>query len=218
MSRHEERELRLVHRIEAFSDLVMGFSLALLALSLVIPAHAISLLLDPVWLVSYAWTFATICSLWFNHQRLFLTYFVPTRFAVILNFLLLGCLVLTVYFVQVFLHVGGGPDRALALLLYFAAFAVTMMCMGSLYAFGTRTRWGELDGEERYEGVSRAARLLAVGVSILLGTLATPVLFVEINMRATATIAYAAIAGVLIARLALRYYKPRIIGSAHAAA
>jgi len=44
---HEEREARLVHRIESFSDLVIGFSLALLGLTLVIPAHATELLAHP---------------------------------------------------------------------------------------------------------------------------------------------------------------------------
>ncbi|HET9030699.1 MAG TPA: TMEM175 family protein, partial [Candidatus Aquilonibacter sp.] len=163
MSKHEEREQRLVHRIEAFSDLVMGFSLALLSLSLVIPAHAIELLLNPIWLVSYLWTFAWIASTWFGHQRLFSLYFVPTMPAIVINFVLLASLALGVYFVQVFLHAGSDPDRVIAMLLYFSALSVTLLSLGTLYALGTKSRWNVLDGDERFFGTKRAIRLLIMG-------------------------------------------------------
>lgn len=212
---HEER---LVRRIEAFSDLVIGFSLALLGLTLVIPPRAIQLIIEPVWLLSYLWTFGTITLMWFNHQRLFATYFYPNGISIVLNFTLLASLGLVVYFVQVFLHAQTEPDHAVGLLLYFAAFSVTMLCMGSLYALGTRQRWHTFDGRQRYDGVSRATRSLAVGTSLMIGVIATPFAFVELQMRSTVTLAYAVIAGMVIARVALRFYKARIIGSARAVA
>jgi hypothetical protein len=36
----DESEKEVIHRLEAFSDIVIGFSLAQLGLSLTIPAHA----------------------------------------------------------------------------------------------------------------------------------------------------------------------------------
>src|ERR1700759_2132684 len=112
MTRQEERDERLVRRIEAFSDLVMGFSLALLGLTLVIPEHAMTLFIHPFWLVSYFCTFAVIAVLWFNHQRLFSMFFIPEAFCIVLNFLLLSMIGLMVYFVQVFGRIHGDADQA----------------------------------------------------------------------------------------------------------
>jgi hypothetical protein len=39
----DESEKEVVHRLEAFSDIVIGFSLAQLGLTLIIPRHAIDL-------------------------------------------------------------------------------------------------------------------------------------------------------------------------------
>jgi uncharacterized membrane protein len=92
---------------------VIGFSLALLALTLGIPPHIVDLLTNPWWLIAYFWTFFLIAGLWFNHQRLFTTYFWPEPVAVVLNFVLLSMTGLLVYFVQVFVHYHDSFDRAL---------------------------------------------------------------------------------------------------------
>ena len=86
----EERAERLTRRIESFSDLVIGFSLALLALTLTIPPHIIELATNPWWLVAYIWTFAVIAGIWYNHQRLFTHFFWPETLTIVLNFALLG--------------------------------------------------------------------------------------------------------------------------------
>ncbi len=215
---HEERSLRLVHRIEAFSDLVMGFSLALLALTLVIPLHALGLVVHPFWLVSYFWTFALIAFLWMRHQLLFSAYFVATRLCIVTNFVFLSMLGLIVYFVQVFGHVRGEFDQAVALVAYWAAFAVALMCLGIMYALGTRQRWEILSPDERFTGVSNATRSLVVGVTLLVGCIATPFLFLELRLSSTITVILAGIAGILVSRIWLYYQKPRITETTHVAA
>ena len=215
---HEERSLRLVHRIEAFSDLVMGFSLALLALTLVIPLHAMALVVHPYWLVSYFWTFALIAFLWMRHQLLFSAYFVATRFCIVTNFVFLSMLGLIVYFVQVFGHVRGEFDQAVALVAYIAAFAVALMCLGIMYALGTRQRWEYLTPDERFTGVANATRSLLVGASLVAGCIATPLIFLELRLSSTITLVLAGTVGILVSRILLYYQKPRIIGTTHAAA
>jgi uncharacterized membrane protein len=61
------RDEVFVRRLEAFGDIVMGFSLALLGLTLVVPDHAAALVEHQNWLVAYVWTFALVCVLWASH-------------------------------------------------------------------------------------------------------------------------------------------------------
>lgn len=214
MTTHEERGARLTHRIEAFSDLVIGFSLALLGLTLVIPEHAVALLLNLTWLVAYFWTFGIIVLMWLSHHRLFGGFFVPTPLCTGLNFVFLSMLGLIVYFVQVFVHAHTDYDHAIALLMYFTAFSVAFVTLGTLFAIGVKTRWHELEGKERFAGLARSVRFLTVGTAMLIGIGATPFVFVELHMRSTATLAVAAAVGAVIARLSLRMMKPRILAGA----
>ena len=215
----QERDERLKARIEAFSDLVMGFSLALLGLTLVIPQHAAALFFHPWWLVCYFWTFAVIAILWFNHQRLFSLFFLVHPVCLVLNFVFLSMIGLLVYFLQVFGHVRGEADQAIALLAYFGALGTSLLTIGILYAIGTRVRWHQLTREERYLGVRAALRGIVVGVFLDGGVIITPLFFLELHLRATLTLAYSAIFAVIVTRIALQFLRPRIVGtSAHASA
>jgi hypothetical protein len=60
---------RTIHRYEAFSDIVIGFSLAELGSILVLPKSGESLFADPTWLVAFLLAFAVICALWFFSGR-----------------------------------------------------------------------------------------------------------------------------------------------------
>lgn len=215
---HEERSQRLVRRIEAFSDLVMGFSVGLLGLTLVIPPHAIVLVLHPLWIVAYFVTFGLIAFLWMRHQRLFSMYFIATPFCIGLNFVFLSMLGLIVYFVQVFAHVRGERDQVIAVLGYSSAFAIALVCLGLMYALGTRERWKRLLPEDRFTGFSNAARGLIVGCLMLFGCIATPLTFFELGYFSTYVILIAVVVGALASRVVVQYQKPRIIGGAHAAA
>ena len=171
-----ETDTRLVHRIESFSDVVIGFSLALLALTLAIPEHTHDLFQNPAWLLIYLWTFAVVAAIWFNHQRLFSVYFAPTRIAIFLNFLLLSLVGLVVFFVQVFGKVHGAADKGVAFYVYWIVLGTEFGILGALFALGTRSRWAVLDVKQRQDGVHHAIRgaLLCAGTYfgiLLAGTL-----------------------------------------------
>jgi uncharacterized membrane protein len=206
----EERAERLTHRIEAFSDLVIGFSLALLALTLAIPPHIVELATNPWWLIAYFWTFFVICSVWYSHQRLFTHFFSPHPLTVILNFGLLSMVGLLVFFVQVFVHYHDSFDRVWAFLAYFTVFGTLFLIMGTLYLHGTLTRWNRLSAEDRYTGLLQSARGIIGGPAVLIGV-AISALRPARSLQDLFPVAYCVIVGLLIVRIGARIYKPRII-------
>ena len=87
----DETQQRLIHRLEAFSDIIIGFSLAQLALSLAIPKNgAEGLLQHSEPLIAFIITFALVCGMWWAHHKLFVHYFVPIPVMVVLNFITLA--------------------------------------------------------------------------------------------------------------------------------
>ncbi len=208
----QERAERLTRRIESFSDLVIGFSLALLALTLSIPPHIVELVTNPWWLIAYFWTFAVIAGIWYSHQRLFTHFFWPQTLTVVLNFALLAMVGLLVFFVQVFVHYHDSFDRVWAFLAYFTVFAVAFIIMGTLYLHGTRRRWDTLTGEDRYTGLGQAARGIIGGAFILLGV-ALSALRPAKSMDDLLPLGLCVIVSLIGVRLGLRALKPRIIGA-----
>lgn len=85
---------RTVHRLEAFSDIVIGFCLAELGATLTFDQKTMTL--DPVGVIAFFIAFAIICSLWFFHHRLFQGLFRPRTLPIVLNFLWLAVVVLLV--------------------------------------------------------------------------------------------------------------------------
>ncbi|MDQ6826482.1 MAG: TMEM175 family protein [Candidatus Eremiobacteraeota bacterium] len=104
MLHHVESDEHFVRRLEGFSDVVIGFSLAQLALSLNIPSQFSALLGNPTWFFAYLWTFSLVCYLWFEHHRMFARIFIPRTVPILLNFGWLATIGLMVYLVQVFIH------------------------------------------------------------------------------------------------------------------
>lgn len=129
---------RYVHRIEAFSDVVIGFSLAQLGATLVVPAHAAQILTEPGWFFGFAWTFALVCLMWWSHNRLFRTVFVPTPIALMLNFALLATIVLIVYFAQLFGRMETMSDAMVAGRAYFGTLGVNYLITAALGYEGLR--------------------------------------------------------------------------------
>jgi len=213
--RREERAERLVRRIKSFSDLVIGFSLALLALTLSIPAHFIDLWLHPWWLIAYFWTFAIIGNIWFLHQRLFTHYFWPERVSILLNFVLLALVGLIVFFVQVFVRYKVEVDQVWAFLTYFFVMGVALMVMGLLYLHGTRKRWDSLDADERFIGVRHSLRGI-VGAGMMIGAVASALRSPQTMNDILPLMACIAVAA-FGTRLSLRAVKSRITEMAGAA-
>src|ERR1700733_10525553 len=94
---------RFTHRLEAFSDLVFGFSLSLLATRLDVPANASEVFETTRW-ATFIVTFGTICAIWLSHYRIFRHRFVARTPDVIVNFIFLLGIAVLPYSVQIFLR------------------------------------------------------------------------------------------------------------------
>lgn len=101
--------------------------------------------------------------MWWNHNRLFARYFVPNTVSVVLNFAMLGCLVLFAFSIQVFVKYAG-PD---SILFYAAMFGCTFLLLGVLYLIGATLRRARLTSEEFRKGFIRGLRLTCMALGIL---------------------------------------------------
>jgi len=162
----------LLQRVETFSDVVLGFCLAELGLSLSLPTgpgHVIEVLTKPWGLVAFVWTFGTICLLWVRNNHLFKHYFIPNALSIVLNFAQLGAAVLTVYMVQLLLRaiqLDGPGDIKAALAMYFGSYVLLQVLLGALFLYGLRKRWGTLDAPLRARGVTATMRLFAGAIAM----------------------------------------------------
>jgi uncharacterized membrane protein len=136
---------RFTHRLEAFSDLVFGFSLSLLATRLDIPAD-VSQVFEPTRWSTFVITFAIICILWLAHYKIFRHHFVPQISDVIINFVFLLGIAVLPYAVQTYLRFARGRE---ALMLYFGDFALVFAALASLRFRALRQRRGDPDTEVR---------------------------------------------------------------------
>ena len=149
------RDEHLLRRLEAFSDIVIGFSLAELGLSLVIPAKMEQLWHHPLSLIAFGITFALISAIWYAHNRLFAHYFVPTAVNIVLNFFTLGSVSMLVYSVQLYVHFL--RDRS-AIGFYAGCLAAAFGLLAALYTIGLRQRREFLDSQDVRWGIRRATR------------------------------------------------------------
>lgn len=162
----------LLQRVETFSDVVLGFCLAELGLSLSLPAgpgHVIDVLAKPWGLVAFVWTFGTICLLWVRNNHLFKHYFIPNSFSIGLNFTQLGAAVLMVYMVQLLLRaiqLDGQGDLKAGLAMYFGSYVLLQVLLGALFLYGVRKRWDVLDAPLRARGVTATVRLFAGAIAM----------------------------------------------------
>jgi uncharacterized membrane protein len=91
----DPRDERLIHRLEAFSDIVIGFSMALLAINLQPNLPTVGLLAPA--LVAFLVSFGFVALLWWLHNRLFAYYFTATPLAIGLNFAALAGVALFIF-------------------------------------------------------------------------------------------------------------------------
>jgi uncharacterized membrane protein len=144
---NEESNIR---RYEAFSDVVIGFSLAQLGASLRIPARAEDLFSDPGWILGFLWAFANICALWWFHHRLFATFWRPKTWPILVNFAWLATMTLTIYATQLTIHLGD-------ILVYRMYFALTALAYWILalqyYLCRNEAGGGELQSLRALRGI-----------------------------------------------------------------
>lgn len=163
-NRHEER---LTHRLEAFSDIVLGFSLAEMTINFAIPRHAIEVY-DSTAIYAFAFTFLVVSMAWFTHRRLFEYYFVPRTPTIVLNFVLLGLIVWLVYQLQLYVHFAESADHGVAAYGYGVTFSIVWMLYAVLFTVCTRMRWTKLDAEMRRSGALAVARTGLLGAGMML--------------------------------------------------
>lgn len=130
-------EERTIQRLEAFSDIVIGFSLAQLGASSVLNK---AMSLDATGLLTFSASFAIVCSLWYFHHRLFQNFFVPKGLPIVLNFAWLAIVVLLV-FVSVHSSENGFDNRNLTLL-YFELYAIAYGILVAQTLLGILERTG----------------------------------------------------------------------------
>ncbi len=200
-----DRDEYFVRRLEAFGDIVIGFSLAMLALSLIVPNHARNLLTNSTWFVAYAWTFAFVCSMWGSHYWTFRYVFVPTRLSVLLNYAKLALIVLLIFMVQVLLRAfqhGTARDVVVANELYWGCLAAYWVAAALLLVIGMRVRGSMLAPEVAKSCALRIWRIAGTTPMILAG-LAVAARGEPANMAST--VALFLVAGIVIGVSAGRF-------------
>ena len=158
---------RFTQRLEAFSDLVFGFSLSLLATRLDVPANVADVFQTTRW-GTFIVTFGIICAIWLAHYRIFRHRFIARTPDVIVNFVFLFGIAVLPYAVQTFLRFAPGRD---ALILYFGDFALIFTALSTLRWSALRQRRGDDDIEIRlreWRGTVRQYIIVLFFVGLLL--------------------------------------------------
>lgn len=156
---------RFTHRLEAFSDLVFGFSLSLLATRLEVPAKVSDVFETTRW-GTFIVTFGIICAIWLAHYRIFRHHFVARSPDVIVNFVFLFGIAVLPYAVQTFLRFGSGD----ATLLYFGDFGLIFTALATLRLSALRQRRGNPDTEVRFREWRGTVRQYVI-VAVIIGSL-----------------------------------------------
>jgi uncharacterized membrane protein len=158
---------RFTHRLEAFSDLVFGFSLSLLATRLDVPTNVSEVFAPARW-GTFLITFGMICALWLAHYRIFRYRFVAQTPDVIINFVFLLGIAVLPYAVQTVLRFTVGRN---AIILYFGDFALIFAALSTLRWRALLQRRGDDDREVRlreWRGSVRQYTIVLLIVGFLL--------------------------------------------------
>lgn len=149
---------RLTSRLEAFGDLVFGFSLSLIALRLDVPTH-VEEILEPTRWATVIITFALICRFWLEHYRIFRHQFVVRTPDMVVNFVFLFGIAILPYAVQTFLRFQ--MQRA-PFSIYIGDIILVLTTLSFLRTRGLRQRRGEPDEEGRLKDWRRTVAQFAV--------------------------------------------------------
>lgn len=164
---HDERAQHTIHRLEAFSDIVIGFCLAQLGLSLVLPKSATDMTSVWVSLTFFISAFTFIAVLWWLHHRTFNAFFVLNVPMVAINFAMLCTLVLTLYFLDGIVRVNAlGQNPAIFFSLFVFSFALVYALAGAMLLTGLILRRAVLPPAEIRWAIGQ---LSSIGMSILFG-------------------------------------------------
>ncbi len=157
---------RFTSRLEAFSDLVFGFSLSLLATRLDVPAR-VEDVFEPTRWVALIGTFGLVCRFWLEHYRIFRHHFVAQTFDAIVNFVFLFAIAIMPYSVQTFLRFSFSIP---SFTLYLADFCLILSSLATLRLRSLRQRRDDPDLRDRLRNWRRCViqSVLAAGLVLLL--------------------------------------------------
>lgn len=162
----------VVARLESFSDIVIGFSLAQSAINLVVTGSVESFFRHPWGIFAYLITFFLVARMWWTHSKIMHTYFEPRPVMIVLNFIALAALGLMVFSLQLWMHRGDDlAGQLLALKFYFICFSATMGTTAVIRVLGVRFRWAHLSPEQRRTGLRISTSTLIVSAFIVAGVL-----------------------------------------------
>jgi len=180
---------RSTHRLEAFSDIVIGFSLAQLGLTLVIPPHAIEFVTRPAGIFAFVLTFMVVSRFWWVNHFVFTHYFRANRLMVAFDFLGLGSLLLQVFALQLYLHFVPLEEGAVASRIYFALFSLSYGTQGAMLAVGLRYHLDSLSPQLRREAVrvlfGRAGIVAGSALGNLLASNDLAKIFIAVGKQST---------------------------------
>ncbi len=168
----DPRDERLIHRLEAFSDIVIGFSLALLAINLAVPKTIAELPAHYPEVATFLVCFGLVALLWWFHNRTFALFYVANAASIVLNFVMLVGVVLLVYGAQMVSNQGRSlpfdpHGYLLAMGLWMSLYAIVLMLLGGMTAIGLRARWSELADPVRAWGAKQSINGLVGGLTAL---------------------------------------------------
>jgi uncharacterized membrane protein len=163
----QENAERFTRRLEAFSDLVFGLSLSLIAVRLDIPESQAEIFAPTRW-GTFVVTFGMICGIWLAHYRIFRHRFVAGPADVIVNFVFLFGIAVLPYAVQTLLRFDNSLN---AIILYLGDFALVLGALVTLRWSALRQRRNDDDAGARlreWRGIVRQSILVILIVAFLL--------------------------------------------------
>ena len=172
---------RLTSRLEAFGDLVFGFSLSLIALRLDVPSRVEDIFEPTRWLTVIL-TFALICRFWLEHYRIFRHQFIVRPPDMVVNFMFLFGIAILPYAVQTFLRF---HLQLMPFSLYLGDLIVVLATLFFLRVRGLRQRRADPDEEGRLRDWRRSIAQLAgaTGSACLLAVMHRPGAAFQTDLR-----------------------------------
>ena len=149
----------------------MGFSLAQMSLSFIIPAHAVDVYARVAAPLAFLATFTIVASTWYAHHWLFDHLFVPKASTIFVNFAMLASMIWLVYQLQVYVHFAPTNQSQFATMSYLLTLAVTWLLLGLLYGMCLRLRWDDLSGDDRRLAMFKTGRIATIGLTAGVSTL-----------------------------------------------
>jgi uncharacterized membrane protein len=167
---------RFTTRLEAFSDLVFGFSLSLLATRLDVPARVEDIFTLSRWMPVII-TFGFVCRFWIEHYRIFRHHFIAGMFDAVVNFVFLFGIAIFPYAVQTFLRF---QLLLPSFALYLGDLGLVMATLAILRIQGLRQRRADADESARLHDWRRS---LMQGATALLLVIFIFALSIRANFR-----------------------------------